>query len=162
MDEMDFDTNSLDPTNRYIFVIILLVSLFFGNLYSVTVLSLVKQNGGIKKPMNIMIFLDIFAKILCNNTQVLVVIAVHIIGTDDITTISRAIGPGFCVVSRYIADYGYSSNVVSGLGVAIFRLLYIKYTYAMEWGEKRIAFLIICIAQAFSHHGVSIVSHLEA
>ena len=59
IEEIDYDTLKLEPTNRNLFVSTLLVSLFFGNLYSVIVLSFIRKHGGIKKPMNFMIFLDI-------------------------------------------------------------------------------------------------------
>ena len=126
--------------------IVLWANLLVGGGYRILIFRLIKKEGGLGKPINIMIAADEFVKVLGYTTWINFIL----MAIDSKDPLVRSKGKHFCQVSQYFSTFGVVHGFLGGSAIAFVRLLYIKFPSIIAGRDKTIAIAMTVASLVFS------------
>ena len=121
------------------------ITLLFGTITKVSVISTLLKNGLLSRPINTLIFIDQVTSFVSNAFLITVIITVSITNIPMIKFTSRH----FCTWLEVISVYGLSYSVIGSWAIATYRILYIRLTdfIKFKFGPWNLmwAFLLPCV-----------------
>jgi hypothetical protein len=130
---------------KLIIIVILTISLLIGSFFKCITYSYVfranKQNHGwMHRPINV---LTVTSSLIHHMTHIWMWIW-YVVSMMSETSVSEAVGPHMCQVNQLIGLYGLCYLTVGSLGIAVYRVLYIRHENVVKYliGEKLLLFII--------------------
>ena len=141
------DTWASSTSGIRFFTFLIVVNIFVGNLFSVLVFRIAFRRSR-TTAINLMICVDQGFKMVGNTWTVSVIAAVANLMWSSSPPLVTYTGLPFCQVSYFVGCLTMISNLVVGAGIALVRLLFIKYPKVIQGAELKYSILIImaCIA----------------
>ena len=140
------------PYSIKVFTVTMAVNLFFGNLFSALVFRLIWKNE--LKPINVMTCIDEGFKMVGYtwNIWVITLSANRVFSDSPQPPLATYTGEDFCHISYFIGATGVVSNIGFGLGIALMRLLYVRYPTKIQSIEFKMAggILLACFTIIFT------------
>ena len=134
---------------KLIIVVIMTISLLIGSFFKcityIYVFRANKQNRGwMHRPINVLI---VTSTIIHHITSIWMGICIVVEMMTE-TSSSNAIGPYMCQVNQLIGLYGICYLTVGSLGIAVYRVLYIRHENVVKYviGEKLLLFIILFLS----------------
>ena len=139
-------TRTLEPFLIFILFAFITLDLLCGFVYRVLLLKNVHRTGWFTRPINIMIVLDESVKFLgCLSWTFTVVFSVilphplyHYTGYD------------FCRIVMWLTALGHIHSFIGGFGIALLRMLFIRFPSKLKLGRNVTALIISFFALAHS------------
>ena len=129
------------------FTFLIVINIFVGNLFSVLVFRIAFRRSR-TTAINLMICVDQGLKMVGNTWTVSVIAAVTNLMWSSSPPLATYTGIPFCQVSYFVGGLAMISNLVVGAGIALVRLLFIKYPRVIQGAELKCSIIIIlaCLA----------------
>ena len=131
------------PSAIQVFAMIILINLLVGNVFTVLVFRTAHKSGS-TKPLNLLILVDQGFKMFGNTWHICVVAASALfLWSDESIPLAKYTGATFCRVSLFVGILSVISNIAFGMGIALMRLLFIKYPLVIQGVEVRTSLQMI-------------------
>ena len=134
---------------KLIIIVMLTISLIIGSFfkcitYSYVVLANKQNRGWMHRPINVLI---VTSSIIHHITHIWMWIW-YVVEMMSESSVSDAVGPYMCQVIQVIGLYGLGYLTVGSLGIAIYRVLYIRHEDVVKYviGEKLLLFIILFLS----------------
>ena len=97
------------------------------------VLCVIRQTGGLSKPLNRLIAVDELVKMVGYSAWIMFVLA----AIESEEPLVELTGEPFCHLVQFVAAFGVTYSYLGGMGIALMRMLYIQFP---KWMSRRFTF----------------------
>ena len=140
---------------KYIFRTLLVSILLIGSGIRLLILGAIRSQGGMDKPINRMIGVDEFVKMVGYSVWILFVL----MAAELEMPIVHYTGEPFCHVVQYLVTYGVFYGYLGGAGIALMRMLYIQFPRCIQSREMTVAMLITSATLVLGRHFFALIEH---
>ena len=147
-DETLHNLLNLTKTQSIIFQTLIGVNFVSGNFYHYLLFKLVWNDGRFQKPINIMTVADESIKMVGYSYWIIIQCLAEHMKEPIAHLIDQSLiggfftGKSFCRFSQAISTMGYMHGYVGGVGIALMRLMFIRYPDHMPFGQMSTALLL--------------------